>query len=191
MLARTCAAFSSPDTVRTRFPEGAKVIDQRVIIRRYHATEPLRQILVKDLGHEKPTVILTNDFKSTPKALISRYARRMLIENGLADAVDFFHLDSLSSAVALKVDFDVLLTVMASALYRLLARRLKGYERATAAQVFRRFLRAPAQIEVGPERVLVTLPKRAHNPILVASGLLDQRTPIPWWGGRTLEIRVQ
>ena len=168
-----------------------KVIDQRVVLRRYHPTALLRQILVKDLGHEKPTVILTNDFHSTPKALITRYARRMLIENGLADAVDFFHLDSLSSAVALKVDFDVLLTVMASALYRLLARRLKGYERATAAQLFRRFLHAPAQVEVGPERVLVTLPKRAHNPILVASGLLDQRTPIPWWGGRTLEIRVR
>ena len=85
----------------------------------------------------------------------------------------------------------MLLTVMASALYRLLARRLKGYERATAAQLFRRFLHAPARIDIGPERVVVTLPKRAHNPILVASGLLNGRTAIPWWEGRELEIRVR
>jgi uncharacterized protein YecE (DUF72 family) len=32
------------------------------------------------------------------------YPQRMLIENGLADAVDFFHLDALSSAVRLKID---------------------------------------------------------------------------------------
>lgn len=168
-----------------------KVIDQRVVVARYDKTDPLRQLLVKDLGHEQPTVILTNDFTSKPKALITRYAQRMLIENGLADAVNFFHLDSLSSAVALKVDFDVLLTVIASALYRLLARRLKGYERATAAQVFRRFLHSPAEIAVTPEAVIVTLPKRAHNPILVASGLLDDRTPIPWWNGRRLQIAVR
>lgn len=169
-----------------------KVIDRRdVVIRRYDAKEPIRQLFVKDLGHEQPTVILTNDMKSSAKQLVTRYARRTLIENGLAGAVEFFHLDSLSSAVALKVDFDVLLTVIASALHRLLARRLKGYEHATAAQVYRRFLHAPAQIDVGPERVLVTLPKRAHNPILVASGLLAERTAIPWWGGRTLEIAVR
>jgi len=168
-----------------------KVIDQRIVIPRYDRTAEIRQLLVKDLGHEQPTVVLTNDFKSSAKQLITRYARRMLIENGLADAVHFFHLDSLSSAVALKVDFDVLLTVMASALYRLLARKLKGYDRATSGQIFRRFLHAPAQIEIDPHRVLVTLPKRAHNPILVASGLLDERAKIPWWHGRSLEIRVR
>lgn len=168
-----------------------KVIDQRVVIRRYDRKKPVRQLFVKDLGHERPTVILTNDMNSSARQLITRYARRMLIENGFADAVDFFHLDSLSSAVALKVDFDVLLTVMASALYRLLARKLKGYERATAAQLFRRFLHAPARIDIGPKSILVTLPKRAHNPILAASGLLDGRTAIPWWGGRELEFRIR
>ena len=32
--------------------------------------------------------------------LIDRYAQRMLIENGIADGIDFFHMDALSSAVA-------------------------------------------------------------------------------------------
>jgi hypothetical protein len=30
--------------------------------------------------------------------LITRYAKRMLIENALADAMQFFHIDALSSS---------------------------------------------------------------------------------------------
>lgn len=93
---------------------------QRVRLRNY-GKEPLRQLFIKDPGHEQPTVLLTNGFPATPAALIIRYARRMLVENGLADMVNFLHLDALSSAVALNVSFDVLLTTMATRLYRLLA----------------------------------------------------------------------
>jgi rhodanese-related sulfurtransferase len=56
----------------------------------------------------------------------------MLIENALSDAVRFFHMDALSSAVGLKVDFDMALLVIASGLYRLLARRMHGYADAQA-----------------------------------------------------------
>ena len=38
--------------------------------------------------------------------LIERYAQRMLIENQIEDGIDFFHMDSLSSAVALRVSCD-------------------------------------------------------------------------------------
>ena len=55
----------------------------------------------------------------------------MLIENGIADGIDFFHMDALSSAVALKVNCDLQLTLMASSLYRLLGTRIgHGYETA-------------------------------------------------------------
>jgi hypothetical protein len=165
-----------------------KVIDQRVRLRDY--PDPLRQLFIKDLGHEQPTVLLTNDLRSTASALILRYARRMLIENGLADAVNFLHLDALSSAVALNVSFDVLLTTMATALYRLLALKLRGFERAQPRQIWRRFLKSPAQLRVTAEEVVVELPRRAHNPILIASGLLEQRTPVPWWNGRPLRFEL-
>ncbi len=92
---------------------------------------------------------------------ITRYAQRMLIENGLADAVKFFHLDALSSAVRLKIDFDVTLTEVASGLYRMLGRRLAGYESAQSRQLFRYFLNTPAEVEITDKRVEVTLPKRA------------------------------
>jgi hypothetical protein len=41
----------------------------------------------------------------------------MIIENGIADGVDFFHMDALSSAVAMKINCDLQLTLMASSLF--------------------------------------------------------------------------
>lgn len=174
-------ADGAPGRAPSALPETPKVIDQRIRLREY--PDPLRQLFITDLGHEQPTVLLTNDLRSTPAALIIRYARRMLIENGLADAVNFLHLDALSSAVALNVSFDVLLTTMATGLYRLVARKLRGFERAQPRQIWRRFLKSPAQVRVTEDEVVVELPRRAHNPILIASGLLADRTPVPWWNG--------
>jgi hypothetical protein len=103
------------------------------------AGRTFRQLFVRDLGHEEPTILLTNQKASWP-TLITRYAHRMLIENSLSDAVRFFHMDALSSAVGLKVDFDMALLVIASGLYRLLARRMRGYGDAQARQIFRDLL---------------------------------------------------
>lgn len=67
-----------------------RVVDERISLPGYART--LRQLLIRDLGHDEPTILLTNDLTSSLKAIITRYAKRMLIENGLADSVDFFHL---------------------------------------------------------------------------------------------------
>ena len=88
----------------------------------------------------------------------------------------------------MKVDFDVTLTVIATGLFRLLGRHLHGFEHAKARQVFRRFLDTSATVDVTPERVRVRLPRRAHNPLLLESGLLAKPVAIPWWGGAKLEI---
>jgi hypothetical protein len=116
----------------------------------------------------------------------------MLIENGLADSVDFFHLDALSSAVALNVDFDVLLTVIASGIYRRFAQGLRGYQHARSRQIFRRFLDTSARVAISKTADLVTvrLPRRAHNPLLLDAGLIGPATAIPWWGGCPLKIEV-
>ena len=66
------------------------------------------------LGHEEPTILLTNQLTRTASKLVGRYAQRMIIENSIADGIDFFHIDALSSAVAMKVNCDLKLTLMAS-----------------------------------------------------------------------------
>lgn len=147
-----------------------------------------RQLFVLDLGHEESTILLTNDRRATPQKLLTRYAQRMLIENALSDAVRFFHMDALSSAVGLKVDFDMALLVIASGLYRLLARRMRGYADAQARHIFRDLIDTPADVTVCGREVLVHFHRRAHLPIILASGLLDSPIAVPWWRGFSLRM---
>jgi len=120
--------------------------------------------------------------------LATRYAQRMLIENALSDAVRFFHMDALSSAVGMKVDFDMALLVIASSLYRLLAQRMRGYADAQARQIFRDLLDMPATVTISENEVNVEFHRRAHLPILLASDLFHQRVSIPWWNHRVLRL---
>ena len=73
-------------------------------------------------------MLLTNQLRRSAAKLIERYARRMLIENNIEDGVSFFHIDTLSSAVALKVNCDIQLTLMASVDRHLGQRLGNGYE---------------------------------------------------------------
>ena len=149
----------------------------------------LRQLYILDLGHDQPTVLLTNDTRA-PKTLITRYAQRMLIENAICDAVRFFHIDALSSAVAMKVDFDMTLLVIASGLYRRLAQRMRGYAECQARQIFRDLIDMPADVTITEREVQVRFHRRAHLPIIAASGLLDGPVTVPWWNGRSLRMQV-
>jgi hypothetical protein len=172
----------------TRSYRTPRVLDERIRLKPY-GDKDIRQLCVIDLGHEEPTILLTNDLRSSPARLIIRYAQRMLIENGIAEAIQFFHLDALSSMVGLKVDFDLQITLMASSLYRLLAHHLASeYQRATAKKIFNNLLDVGGVVEIDRRQVVVTLDKRAHNPYLVDSGLADQPTPMPWLGNRKLQI---
>lgn len=174
----------------TRLFRTPKVLDERIQLKGY--PHPLRQMTVIDLGHEEPTILLTNNEKITPAALVTRYAQRMLIENGIAEAVQFFHLDALSSMIGLKVDFDLQITLMASTLYRLLAEKVgAGYDHAQAKTLFRNLLDVSATVAIEPERVTVTLDKHAHNPFLVKSRLADTPTRMPWFGNKALHLQFR
>jgi hypothetical protein len=169
--------------IPTRQYRSPRVYEQTVSL----AGGKFRQFFVQDLGHEESTILLTNQ-KTYVVTLITRYARWMLIENSLSDAVRFFHLNVLSSAVGLKVDFDMALLVIASGLYRLVARRMRGYGDAQARQIFRDLLDLPAEVEITEKEVRVEFHRRAHFPIVLASGLCDRNVQIPWWSDRGLRL---
>ena len=165
-----------------------RILDQRVTLADYEG--PIRQIVVADLGHEEPTLLLTNHLQRSAAKLIERYARRMLIENNIEDGVNFFHLDALSSAVALKVNCDVQLTLMASSLYRHLGQRIgHGYETAKSRHLFGDFIDATATVLVNERTLVVQFQKRAHSPLLVAAGFDRTDIPIPWLGNRHLQFQ--
>lgn len=160
-----------------------RILDEQVTLPDYQG--PIRQITIAELGHEEPTLLLTNQLKRSAPKLIQRYARRMLIENNIEDGVNFFHMDALSSAVALKVNCDVQLTLMASSLYRHLAQRIgNGYESAKSRHLFRDFIDATAAIEIDERAITVRYQKRAHNPLLLAARFDQTDLRIPWLGKR-------
>jgi hypothetical protein len=164
-----------------------RVLDRRIALTGYDG--PLRQLTVADLGHEDPTLLLTNQLNRSASHLIGRYAQRMLIENTIEDGIDFFHMDALSSAVALKVNCDLQLTLMASSLYRLLAVRVgNGYETAKSRHLFRDLIDATAEITITEGQVVVKFQKRAHNPLLLAAGFDQTDLVIPWLGGKRLRL---
>ena len=153
--------------------------------------DPVRQIAVRDLGHDRPTLLITNQFDASPRDLIDRYARRMVIENTIADAIDFFHMDALSAVVPMKVDVDVQLTVMASSLYRILARRIGNRcENQKPAQLFRKFVNAAATVDITESEIVVSYGRRAYNPFLADAGLFETAERLPWLDGRTLRLRA-
>ena len=166
-----------------------RILEQKVRIRGYPG--PVRQIAIIELGHEKPTLLLTNQMSGAASRLIDRYTRRMLIENTLADAIDFFHMDALSAAVPMKIDVDLQLTLIASSLYRIMAKRVgNGLENAKPRTLFRKLVRTRAKVDVRTDDVVVTLPRRANSPLLLAAGYADAVEAIPWLGGKRLRFRL-
>ena len=148
----------------------------------------VRQLVVTGLGRDAPTVIITNDHEITTRSLIERYARRMTIEQRLAEIIQAFCADALSSAVNLNVDLDVVLCVLAQALTAAFRLRLPGnYATATPDTLQRRFFDTPGEIISNSDGITVKINRRAYSPVLREASL-PADTPVPWWGGRQLHF---
>ena len=120
--------------------------------------------------------------------MIHAYARRMNIEQRLAEAIQSFGLDALAGAVPLNADLDVVLSVLAHTVCAALRRRLPGYHAATPDTLQRRFLNTGGVIEHHHGQITVRLNRRTYSPVLRQASLPETIT-VPWWGGRTLHYQ--
>jgi hypothetical protein len=93
-------------------------------------------------------VLITNDTHSTVKQIITTYTHRWLIELNIAENVDFFNLNALSSSVVVKVNFDIAMTLIANTLYKLLVRQIRKFQRAKPKTIFRSFIESRAKIDI-------------------------------------------
>jgi transposase len=171
----------------SRIYKTPRILDTKITLRDYQG--PLRQMVIADLGHEEPTFLLTNQLTRSAPKLIERYAQRMIIENNIADGIDFFHMDALSSAVAMKVNLDLQLTLMASSLYRLLGSRIRnGYQKAKSRHIFRDLIDATATLIINKKDILVRFQKRAHNPLLISADFDKVHPKVPWLNGKRIRF---
>jgi len=148
----------------------------------------VRQLVITGLGRDTPTVIITNDYDLPTKALITHYARRMTIEQRLAEIIRAFCADALSSTVNLNVDLDIMLCVLAQALLAAFRARLgHGYTTATPDTLQRRFLDSAGTITTTSDQITVHIDRRAYSPVLRQASL-PADTTVPWWNNRRLHF---
>lgn len=171
---------------KRKFPNPL-VHESMIVLRGYNGE--LRQVIVKGNGHEKPSFVITNDTDGAVDLLVGNYARRWRVENGIAEAVKFFHLNALSSPILVKVHFDVVMTMVADTLYTMLAQKLRGFEDCDAPKLYRHFIRGKGIVEVHNNTVTVTYPRRAHNPILRAVQWDKLPANLPWLNNAHLVLR--
>ncbi|MEW5980659.1 MAG: transposase [Acidobacteriota bacterium] len=170
---------------KRKFPH-PQVHESFVQLRGYEGA--VRQIVVRGNGHEKPAFIITNDTEANVALVVGNYARRWRVENGIAEAVKFFHLNALSSPILVKIHFDVIMTMIADTLYSRLAQNLRGFEACDAPKLNRDFVKGKGQIAIRDGQVTVTFPRRAHNPILRAVPWQHLPRQLPWLDGVTLNL---
>lgn len=148
----------------------------------------LRQIIMKDHGRAEPTYVVTNNRDITLTDVLSIYARRWRIENKLAELVDFFSLNALSSPIMVRIHFDLLLSVAADFLYRRFAKDLPRFERHLAPEIFRRFVDVPGTVRYDGDSFEVRIRKRAHTPVLLGVEKLRRPIVAPWLDNRPINI---
>jgi len=153
-----------------------------------HCPKPLRQIIMKDHGRAEPTYVITNNRQLPLVQVLVIYARRWRVENKLAELVDFFSLNALSSPIMVRIHFDLLLSVLASFLYRRLAQDLPRFEHHLAPAIFRRFIDMPGKVRFDGHNFEVRIRKHAHTPILLGVKKLQQPIAVPWLEGRPLKL---
>lgn len=149
-----------------------------------------RQIIVKNNGHANPSFFITNDRDHSASQIIRKYGKRWNVEKGISEQIEFFHLNSLSSSIVVKVDFDLTMTIAAHNIYRVIAQSLEGFEKESATSLNNKFFSNSGQIEIKEDSIVVEMKKKRHLPILMSALDSFANKPISWLGGRQIKFSM-
>lgn len=161
-----------------------KIYEEEVLIKDYG--KPIRQLAITGHGREKPALIITNDKKISQEELVRKYCRRWIIEKGISEQLEFFHLNRVSSSMVIKVDFDLTMTVLAHNLYRLLAMNLHGYTHNTSLSLYEKFLYNSGEVEIRDDKILVKMKKKRNLPALLSEMEKFKDLRFPWMDNKRL-----
>ena len=163
------------------------IVDQVVQLKSYGDT--IRQVSITGTGRVKPALLITNDFDLPVEQIVRKYAKRWIVEKAISEQIEFFHLNRLSSAMVIKVDFDLTMSILAHNLYRVFAAELEGYEHCTAETIFRKFIRNSGNIRIQDDSINVDLKKKRHLPLILTAMDRMQSEKISWLGDRRLNFQ--
>ena len=162
------------------------VNDQSIILKGYSKEKPIRQIAITGHGKIKPALVITNEFDLKTEELIRKYSRRWLVEKGIAEQTDFFHLNRVSSSMVIKVDFDLTMTILAHNLYRLFALDLGRYSHLSDVRLFEKFISNSGEIEIKENIIEIKLKKKRDLPLLLETMAKYQEVKMSWLNDKRL-----
>lgn len=140
----------------------------------------IRQIIITGHGKIKPAVILTSDFELPLNRIVRKYSRRWLVEKGIAEQTDFFHLNRVSSSMVIKVDFDLVMSILAHNLYRLMALSSGRYQHFSDERIFEMFIDNSGEITIGNAAIQIELKKKRELPLLLDFFKKEKINNCPW-----------
>lgn len=161
-----------------------KTYEEDVFLKDYG--KPIRQLAITGHGKIKPALIITNDAGISQPSLVRAYTRRWIIEKGISEQIEFFHLNRVSSSMVIKVDFDLTMTVLAHNLYRLLAANLPGYSHSTSETLYEKFLRNSGEVEITGDEIQIRMKKKRNLPAMLGQMEKFTGVRIPWMHNKKL-----
>ena len=146
----------------------------------------IRQISITGHGKIKPALLITNDYDHPCDEMIRKYTRRWLLEKGISEQIEFFHLNRVSSSMVIKVDFDLTMSILAHNLLRLLAMDLPAYSHNTDLSLFNKFLSMSGTVEIKSDEILIKMKKKRNLPALLTAMEPFQNVAIAFLENRKL-----
>jgi transposase len=148
----------------------------------------IRQVFIASKGKIKPAIMITNDFDIKLDILVRKYSQRWLVEKNISEQIHFFHLNRNSSGIVIKVDFDLVMTILAHNLYRLFAQDLDGYSHCESKTLFNKFISNAGEISITHKDVFVSLKKKRTLPLVLEQFTGNDPVICQWLHNKTIHI---
>jgi hypothetical protein len=161
-----------------------KVMDDTVFLKGYNKN--IRQICITGHGKIKPAIVITNDFELKLEKIIRKYSKRWLIEKGISEQIEFFHLNRVSSSMVIKVDFDLTMSILANNIYRLFALDLDRYAHSSVQSLFEKFILNTADIDIEQEQIVIKLKKKRNLPLVLETMSQFSNIKYKWFKNKKL-----
>ena len=150
----------------------------------------IRQVFISSNGKRKPAVIITNEFDIKLEDIVRKYSQRWLVEKGISEQIHFFHLNRNCSGIVVKVDFDLVMTILAHNLFRLFALNIDGYSHCEAKTLFNKFILNAGEINVSENEIVVSLKKKRTLPLVLENFKGFESINYNWLKGKRLVIKA-
>ena len=162
-----------------------KAYEESFFLKTYN--KEIRQISIKGHGKIKPATIILNDFDIKPADVVRKYARRWIVEKEISEQIEFFHLNSVSSSMVIKVDFDLTMSILTHNIFRLFANNTGRYKHISDNSIYEKFLKNSAEIVIDSD-IEIKLKKKRNLPLLLENNKSMEDQKYSWLNEKKMKF---